>query len=210
MSILRTLATSILLCCGLCHAQFDDMMGFGAASTMNVSQTPSVQSYQPGKPFYLALHANFTAPWHAYWKNPGTVGECMTAELTAPAGFEVKGPYWQVPHKHEGVLGVAYTYENAIVVWEVTPAADAPAKASFTMSATAQTCSDEGCNPPETQTMTVELASGDGAPNPVWTNEDKKVEVLGDTPTTVSATQEGNTVSLSFTAEPGQIGRAHV
>ena len=202
MSILRTLATSVLLCSGLSHAQFD-MMGFDVPSTMNVSQTPSVQNYQPGKPFYLALNANFTAPWHAYWRNPGTVGECMTAELTAPAGFEVKGPYWQVPHKHEGVLGVAYTYEHATVVWEVTPAADAPATASFTMTATAQTCSDEGCNPPETQTMTVDLAAGEGTPNPVWRDEDKLVEILGDTPTTVTATQQGNTVTLSFTAEPG-------
>lgn len=203
MSILRTLATSVLLCCGLCHAQMEDMMGFDAPATMNVSYAPSVQNYQPGKPFYMALHANFTAPWHAYWKNPGTVGECMTAELTAPEGFEIKGPYWQPPHKHEGVLGVAYTYENPVVVWEVTPAADAPEKATFTMSASAQTCSDEGCNPPETQTVSIELAAGEGTPNPVWANEEKKVEVLGDTPTTATATQEGNTVKLSFTAEPG-------
>lgn len=203
MSILRTLVAAALVSCGLSNAQFEGMMGFDAPPTMNVSQTPSVQNYQPGKPFYLALKANFSAPWHAYWRNPGTVGECMTAELTAPEGFEVKGPYWQVPHKHEGVLGVAYTYENATVVWEITPNADAPASASFTMSATAQTCSDEGCNPPETQTMTVDLSAGEGTPNPVWRDEDKLVEVLGDTPTTVTATQQGNTVTLSFTAGPG-------
>ncbi len=203
MSILRTLFATAILGCGFCYAQFDGMMGFDAPPTMNVSQTSSVQSYQPGKPFYLSLKADFTAPWHAYWRNPGTVGECMTAELTAPAGFEIKGPYWQVPHKHEGVLGVAYTYEHATVVWEVTPMADAPATASFTLSATAQTCSDEGCNPPETQTMTIELAAGDGSPNPVWADEDKKVEVLGDTPASITATQQGNTVSLSFSAEPG-------
>ncbi|MBR1982466.1 MAG: thioredoxin family protein [Akkermansia sp.] len=202
MSILRTLATSVLLCCGMSQAQFD-MMGFGTPSTMNVSPASSVQNYQPGQPFYLALKASFTAPWHAYWRNPGTVGESMTAELTAPAGFEVKGPYWQVPHKHEGVLGVAYTYENATVVWEVTPAADAPANAAFTLTATAQTCSDEGCNPPETQSTTVELSAGDGATNPAWGGEEKKVEILGDTAATITATQQGNTVSLSFIADPG-------
>ena len=203
MNILRTLATTVLLCCELCYAQFDGMMGFDAPATMSVTQAPSVQNYQPGKPFYLAMKASFTAPWHAYWKNPGTVGEAMSAELTAPAGFEVKGPYWQPPHRHEGVLGVAYTYENATVVWEITPTADAPEKAIFTMTASAQTCSDEGCNPPESQTVSVELLRGDGALNPAWANEEKNVETLGDTPTGVTATQDGNSVSLRFTAEPG-------
>ncbi len=172
-------------------------------STMSTSATASVQSYQPGKSFYIALKADYTAPWHAYWRNPGTVGEAMTAELAAPAGFTVSGPYWQPPHKHEGVLGVAYTYEQALVVWEITPAADAPANATFTVTATAQTCSDEGCNPPETQNVTVELTSGDATPNAEWANEQAKVEKLGDTATSITATQQGNSVSIRFTAEPG-------
>ncbi len=205
MNLIRSIAVSLALCCGQALAQFDGMMmgGFDAPSTMSVNSAASVQSYQAGKPFYVALKADIQSPWHAYWENPGTVGESMTAELTAPAGFTVKGPYWQVPHKHEGMLGVAYTYEKPVIVWEVTPAADAPAQASFTLSATAQTCSDEGCNAPETQTTTLELAAGDAAANPAWANEQQQVIGLGDTASTVSASQQGNTVSLSFTAEPG-------
>ncbi len=203
MNIFRNLAIAVLLCCGQSFAQMEGMFGLDVPSTMNVSYAPSVTSYAPGKPFYMALRTDITAPWHAYWRNPGTVGEAMTAELTAPDGFSVKGPYWQVPHKHEGVLGVAYTYENVIVVWEITPAANAPAKASFSMSATAQTCSDEGCNPPETQTVSIEMSAGDAQPNPVWAGEQTKVEGLGDTPTTATATQSGNSVSISFTADPG-------
>lgn len=203
MNLIRSIAVSLALCCGQALAQFDGMMGFDAPSTMSVSSAASVQSYQAGKPFYVALKADITAPWHAYWQNPGTVGESMSAELTVPAGFTVKGPYWQVPHKHEGILGVAYTYEKPVIVWEVTPAADAPAQASFTLSATAQTCSDEGCNPPETQTTTLNLAAGDAAANPAWANEQQQVIGLGDTASTVSASQQGNTVTLSFTAAPG-------
>ncbi len=203
MNILRSLVLSLLLCCGQSLAQFDGMMGFEAPETMSVNAAASVQSYQPGKPFYVALKADFTAPWHAYWRNPGTVGEAMTAELTAPAGFTISGPYWQIPHRHEGVLGVAYTYEHAVVVWEVTPAADAPAQADFTLTATAQTCSDEGCNAPETKTATLAMTAGDAAAAPTWGGEEKKVEGLGDTPTSISATQQDNSVSLSFTAEPG-------
>lgn len=203
MNLIRSIIVSLALVCGQTLAQFDGMMGFDAPSTLSVSSAASVQSYQPGKPFYVALKGDITAPWHAYWKNPGTVGESMSAELTAPEGFTVKGPYWQVPHKHEGVLGVAYTYEKPVIVWEIIPADNAPATATFTLSATAQTCSDEGCNAPETQTVTLELTAGDAATNPAWAEEQKLTIGPGDTPTTVTASQQGNTVSLSFTADAG-------
>lgn len=203
MNLIRSIVLALLACCGQSMANLDFMVGMDTPSTMSVSSVSSVQSYQPGKAFYVALKADIESPWHAYWQNPGTVGEAMTAELTAPAGFTVKGPFWQVPHKHEGVLGVAYTYEKPVIVWEVTPAADAPAAASFTLSATAQTCSDEGCNPPETQSATLELAAGDAAANPAWADEQKLTIGPGDTACTVSVSQQGNTVSLSFTADAG-------
>ena len=203
MNLIRSIIAPLALVCGQALAQFDGMMGFDAPSTMSVTSAASVQSYQPGKPFYVALKGDISAPWHAYWQNPGTVGEAMSAEISAPEGFTVKGPFWQVPHKHEGILGVAYTYEKPVIVWEITPAADAPANATFTLSATAQTCSDEGCNAPETQTATLELAAGDAAANPAWADEQKLTIGPGDTATTVTATQQGNEVSISFTADVG-------
>ena len=208
MNLIRSIIVSLALVCGQALAQFDGMMGFDAPSTLSVTSAASVQSYQAGKPFYVALKGDISAPWHAYWQNPGTVGESMSAELIAPEGFTVKGPYWQVPHKHEGVLGVAYTYEKPVVVWEITPADNAPATATFTLSATAQTCSDEGCNAPETQTTTLELAAGDAAANPAWADEQKLTIGPGDTATTVTASQQGNTVSLNFTADAG-LGSAY-
>ena len=202
MNLIRSFVLAVLACCGQSMAQFD-FMGGGMPSTLSVSSTASVQSYQAGKPFYVALKGEISAPWHAYWQNPGTVGESMTATISAPEGFSIKGPFWQVPHKHEGVLGVAYTYEKPVIVWEITPADNAPASATFTMSATAQTCSDEGCNAPETQTTELELTAGDAAANPAWADEQKLTIGPGDTATTVTASQQGNEVSLSFTADAG-------
>lgn len=202
MNLLRSFVLAVLACCGQSMAQFD-FMGGGMPSTLSVSTTASVQSYQAGKPFYVALKGDISAPWHAYWQNPGTVGEPMTATISAPEGFSIKGPFWQVPHKHEGVLGVAYTYEKPVIVWEITPADNAPATATFSMSATAQTCSDEGCNAPETQTVELELAAGDAAANPAWADEQKLTIGPGDTATTVTASQKGNEISLSFTAKAG-------
>ena len=202
MNLIRSFVLAVLACCGQSMAQFD-FMGGGMPSTLSVSSTASVQSYQAGKPFYVALKGDISAPWHAYWQNPGTVGESMTATISAPEGFSIKGPFWQVPHKHEGVLGVAYTYEKPVKVWEITPADNAPASATFTMSATAQTCSDEGCNAPETQTTELELTAGDASANPAWADEQKLTIGPGDTATTVTASQQGNEVSLSFTADAG-------
>lgn len=178
--------------------------GMSAASQISASASASVQSYAAGKPFWIALEVSITPPWHAYYhRNPGTVGEGMTAELQAPEGFTVKGPYWQVPTRHEGVTGVAYAYENPVVVWELCAAENAPAQAEFRMSCTAQTCSDDGCNPPETQEASVMLSAGDGAANPAWKELQKQVEGPGDTPTEISASQKADAVQLHFTAEPG-------
>lgn len=186
--------------------------GFGGAgqqpATMTVSGSASVTSYKAGEPFYVALQADIPQPWHAYFRNPATVGEPMTATLSAPEGFSIEGPYWSAPERHEGMLGVAYTYNTPTVVWKVTPAANAPQQAEFTASATAQTCSDTGCNPPETKTAGISLSAGDGAPAADWQARESRVEVLGDTPTTASITQTADSVVLNFTAE-GEVKTAY-
>ena len=186
--------------------------GFGGAgqqpATMTVSGSASVTSYKAGEPFYVALQADIPQPWHAYFRNPATVGEPMTATLSAPEGFSIEGPYWSAPERHEGMLGVAYTYNTPTVVWKVTPAANAPQQAEFTASATAQTCSDTGCNPPETKTAGISLSAGDGAPAADWQARESRVEVLGDTPTTASITQTADSVVLNFTAE-GEVKNAY-
>lgn len=158
----------------------------------------SVASYKAGESFYIALNGKVADTYHAYWRNPGTVGEPVTATLTAPAGFKVEGPYWEVPHRVQGDFSVSYSYEAPIAVWKVTPEATAPQQADFTIVSSAQTCNDNGCNPAESRTVTVNLAAGDGAANADWAAEETKVETLGDTPVTVTATQTVDTVTLSI------------
>lgn len=147
---------------------------------MQVQAQASATAYETGQAFYVALKGDIPSPWHAYYRNPGTVGDAMTAELATPAGFSVEGPFWQTPKLHTSDIGVAYVYEQPVVVWRVTPRADAPASAQFTLRATAQLCSDSGCMPPHTAEATLELAQGAPAANPAWQNEEKGVETLGD------------------------------
>ncbi|MDO5472091.1 MAG: cytochrome c biogenesis protein CcdA [Akkermansia sp.] len=213
MNIARFLTIATTLLAGTVQAQFEGLpfgpaVGAQQEPLLSVSAKASVGRYKTDTPFYIALSAVIPEPFHAYFRNPATVGDPMTAELKAPEGFTIEGPYWQLPDRHEGMLGVAYSYNTPVIVWKVTPTATAPQQADFTVSATAQTCSDTGCNPHETREATINLSVGDGAASPEWTGEEKKVEVLGDTPATITATQSGETVVLNFTAD-GEVRTAY-
>lgn len=178
--------------------------------SFQITVDSSALSYKPGEPFFLAMQGHIDEPWHAYFRNPGTVGEAMRAELDAPAGFQVEGPFWQVPQKEEGAVGVSYAYSGdaPLVVWRLTPAADAPEKADFTVSATAQLCHDEGCTPPQTKSAAFSMERGPGEPAPSWGDKQLGVEVLGDVPVPVSATQTQDAVQLSFSV-PGELSGAY-
>jgi len=204
MSILRCVMLSVLLLCGMAQAQFPFVPGAPKPSYITLSAESDVEDYRAGEPFLLALKGKITPGWHAYFRNPGTVGEAMTADLQAPEGFRVEGPFWRVPERIEGAVGVSYGYEAPVVVWRVTAEESAPESASFSLTATAQACSDEGCAEPETKTVTLTLTRrGDSAEvSPSSSSNGKidvgSVEVLGDTPVPVSARQEGDTVRLQF------------
>jgi len=165
----------------------------------SISGKASVNAYTSGKAFYIAMNGKVADTYHAYWRNPGTVGQPVTATLSAPAGFKVEGPYWEVPHLVKGEYSTAYSYEAPLAVWKVTPEANAPQQAEFTITGTAQTCNDMGCNAPETKTATVTLSAGEATPHTSWAAEESKVETLGDTPVTVTASQTPDTVTLTIT-----------
>ena len=168
------------------------------ADCVTATAAASTTSYKAGESFYIAMQAEVAQPWHAYFRNPATIGEPLAAELKAPAGFTVKGPYYSAPERHESPIGVAYIYQHATIVWQVTPEANAPANATFTATTTAQCCSDEGCNPPETDKVEVKLAAGDGAADPAWKGQERQVEKLGEEKLDYKCSQSGNSVTIKL------------
>lgn len=176
------------------------MFGFGsdsqAPAIYSVSAKANVNAYQTGKSFYIALNGKIADGYHAYWRNPGSVGMPVEAKLLAPEGFTVEGPYWEAPHRVQGLDSVSYSYEAPIVVWQVTPQENAAPQADFVVESTAQACNDEGCCNPETRTATVTLTNGEDSANADWNAEETKVEKIGDTAVTVTATQTTDTVTL--------------
>ena len=190
------------------------MMGIGLAGAqgdvhLRLETRASVAAYAPGESFYVAARGEIPAPWHAYYRHPGSVGLGMTAQLSAPEGFEVQGPYWSVPQKLESSGSVSYGYEAPVVVWRVQPSAsagDEPAR--FVVTASAQLCSSESCLPPQESTAELTVPRGNPEPNPAWQGEESKVETLGDTNLPLlTATREGAKAILSF-RKPGRGSRA--
>ena len=217
MRFLRLFALGVCALTGIVQAQFiggisSMLQSQGqqqtAASGVTVAATASTQSYETGKPFYIALDATFADHKHAYFRNPATMGLPMTAELTAPAGFKVEGPYWQVPQQ-AGELYVFYGYADAAtVVWKLTPETNAPAQATFSIASSVQLCDDMGCQPPTDVTTSLELSKGTAAANSSWAQQEKKVEILGDTTLPVTITQDPGSVTIHFTHD-GDLSRAY-
>lgn len=158
-------------------------MSHGAQEQMpgiSLQAEASVQAYSADSPFLVALRGRITPGWHAYYRNPGTVGIGMEARLEAPTGFEVQGPFWKVPQRMVNELGTSYGYEAPMIVWRVIPQQDAPREARMELLVTAQLCSDTGCMPPAEATTQLTLSRGAPTPNEAWSAPEKSVEILGD------------------------------
>ncbi len=200
---MRILTTLLLACAAYistASAQFD--FGFDAVPKQKLVTTAasaSTGSYKEGESFLIAFKGDIATPWHAYYRNPATVGMPLEATLKAPDGFKVEGPFWKLPTREEGVTGVSYAYANPVLMWRVTPEAGAPAEANFTIDSAVQVCSDQGCMEPEMNTNTLTLKQGDGTPAADWdaalVNE---VEVLGDMPMEMVVSQTDTEVLLCF------------
>ncbi len=181
MNFLRSLVLATAALSSVAMGQF----GFGfdtqQEKLVTPSARPSVVSYAEGQPFYIAFSADITTPWHAYYRNPATVGMPLEATLSTPEGFKVQGPYWKVPKRDENVTGVSYGYSQPVLIWQVTPEAHAPQSAEFSVSSSVQVCSEQGCMPPQDDTTTFSLSKGEVSAAPEWKPELlQEVEVLGD------------------------------
>ncbi len=200
---LRVVWMWVLFAAALSFGQMPE--GLGAAQlTLQVSA--NVQTYAIGKDFLVEVRGEITSGWHAYYRNPGSVGEAMTAQLTAPAGFAVKGPYWQVPKRIESEVGTLYGYEAPVILWQITPQENAPEQADFEITTTAQLCSGLGCQPPTDSHIRLHLTRGDATANPAWSKSESGVEILGDSPVRrVSATRAQLGYELTLN-DPGFAG----
>lgn len=177
-------------------------------SKITVSASANVLSYKAGESFYIGYTLDCEEPWHAYFRNPATVGLPLQVSMQAPEGFEVDGPFWSIPKRDVNGVGTSYSYSHAEFVWLLTPLDTAPAEADFTITSTAQLCSETGCEPPTDSTASIRLSQGDGAINPTWKGAEARVEVLGDSPMQFDVSRGEKGITLIFQV-PSEVTEAY-
>jgi thiol:disulfide interchange protein DsbD len=78
----------------------------------------SVSTVAPGCELELGVLLEIPAGWHIYWQNPGETGVATSARLAAPPGFDVEGPLFPGPIRHEDAGGiVSYVHEDEVLLF---------------------------------------------------------------------------------------------
>lgn len=170
--LLKTVAAALCILAGyFSTVAAQDFGGFNFGGTEGFS-TPqatgaahtTVTTY--GKsPFVVVTELTLPEHWHVYYKNPGSVGLPLEAIFKPTPGFQVEGPFWQIPEQGEGFVNF-YGYSGKVkMAFRITPEQNAPAEATFTTSLTWQMCAEQ-CASPETKDFSVTLKQGDGSAAP--------------------------------------------
>jgi thiol:disulfide interchange protein DsbD len=102
----------------------------------------------PGERFTVVLRQTIREHWHAYWINPGDVGEPTVIDWRLPQGFSAGDIQWPTPHPIPFGELVNYGYSDEVLLpIEITAPASASIGESVTLTADATwvVCSDELC-----------------------------------------------------------------
>jgi thiol:disulfide interchange protein DsbD len=86
------------------------------------SMMPEVVSFEPGKPFWVALSLQLEPGWHIYWRNPGDTGLPTAVEWQLPSGWKAGDIQWPYPDAFEfgGLINLGYE-GDAVLLVRLTP-----------------------------------------------------------------------------------------
>jgi len=89
---------------------------------VSASLVPEVMSFEPGKPFWVALSFNVEPDWHIYWRNPGDTGLPTAVDWELPSGWKAGELQWPYPEAFEfgGLINLGYELEVVLLV-RLTP-----------------------------------------------------------------------------------------
>ena len=102
----------------------------------------------PGQPFQVALRLEIADKWHAYYINPGLIGQHMNFKWELPEGYTASEIQWQTPHISEMFGMNTYSYSDTCYFpVTITPPAtmEAGQKINLNLKARWQICDDQNC-----------------------------------------------------------------
>jgi thiol:disulfide interchange protein len=203
--MLRSLALLVFCLAGLAPAQ-DAFAQFGSVpgKEVTVSLVGEGKTFQPGKPFTVALKLVHSGPWHTYWANPG-IGKATGIRWTLPDGFEAGPIQWPVPKSKEDTIGTSNIFDGTIyLLTDITAPKGATIGESFTVKASANwlRC-DVNCVPGKAD-FSLRLTAQD-APVKIDPEFDKvrKQQPQASDKFDIDIVDEDGVVTISVTPKPG-------
>lgn len=101
-----------------------------------VELVSEVNTFQPGRPFWVGIHMKIDPDWHTYWKNPGDAGLPTTVTWELPSGFTVGDLHWPLPQTFQWQGLVSYGYEGKVLLLALLrPPEDVPFERRFILKA---------------------------------------------------------------------------
>jgi len=156
----------------------------------------------PGETLTLALKFTPDPGWHGYWSNPGDAGYGMRLEWDLPEGWNAGEPLYPVPHKLliAGLMNHVYEGEYAVLVPIEVPASAAVQNTTpIEVKGDWLVCTNEICVP-ESATLTLRLASGEGPRDPRFDRWRAAVPPLLDSPARFELTEERLRIAIPLPA----------
>jgi thiol:disulfide interchange protein len=127
---------------------------------LKVELTAEETAITAGNSFWLAVHFDLQAPWHAYWKNPGDTGMAPRLDWQLPAGLKVVDVLWPTPQRteHEGLVSFGYDAPFTLLA-QIEPSADLKADDTLDVGLEVSwvACSGDTCQPGEEE-LSLKLA----------------------------------------------------
>jgi DsbC/DsbD-like thiol-disulfide interchange protein/cytochrome c biogenesis protein CcdA len=163
-----------------------------------IAEGPAV----PGETLTLALKFTPDPGWHGYWTNPGDAGYGMRLEWDLPEGWTVGEPLYPVPHKLliAGLMNHVYEGEYAVLVpIELPEQAAVQNITPIELKGDWLVCTNEICVP-ESATLTLRLASGEGPRDPRFDQWRAAIPPLLDSPARFELTEARLRIAIPLPA----------
>ena len=190
------------------HGDFDPFNQDKETSTF-ISEKSTIV---PGEPFTVALKLDIKDKWHAYYVNPGLIGNHMAFKWDLPEGFTASSIQWQTPHISKMIGLNTYGYSNTCYFPVViTPPSDLTDGENITLKLKArwQICDDQSCvnkpgpTPTEYSNYSLSVKVGNKAtPNPATSADFSSIakhQPQAALDWKFTASDDGNTIRLNIT-----------
>jgi thiol:disulfide interchange protein DsbD len=148
---------------------------FATAQFEQQEVTPTLiaesQSVKPGQPITVAVRYDILETWHLYWTNPEGDGFAPEVQWSLPEGYSVSEARWPAPHTFKFLGSTQFGYEDQLILlFDITPPADATGEAHFEAGLTWLVCDDGNCVPnkgyPDPTMIEMTLPVSDQTPEP--------------------------------------------